>query len=282
MSAARHGPAATSAETITLTAPTTAGTYYYGTCVDSVSGESDTQNNCSTGVRVTVREPLPDLVVESPLVSDTTPDSQGSFVFSATVRNRGTGASTATTLRYYRSDSRTISTTDTEVGTGAVGALPAAGTSSETITLPAPTDAGTYYYAACVDPVSGESNTGNNCSSAVAVFGGGPFLPFDLVISITDFDYPFLALIGQHAITMTVDVTNRGPNASSPAKLRFSGGYSFDLDIPALDPNETVTYDRQEVGTARLGRTTYRACIVEAPGEENTANNCRSRSVTYE
>ena len=39
---------------INLTAPLSAGTYYYGACVDSVSGESDTNNNCSTGVRVTV------------------------------------------------------------------------------------------------------------------------------------------------------------------------------------------------------------------------------------
>ena len=273
--------AGTSTAETALTAPPTAGTYYYGACIDSVSGESDTQNNCSTGVRVTVREPLPDLVVESPSVSDTTPDSQGSFVFSATVRNRGTLASGATTLRYYRSDDRTISTSDTQVGTGAVGALPAAGTSSETITLPAPTTEGTYYYGACVDSVPEESDTGNNCSSAVAVFGGGPFPIYDLDISRIILHSPSFVFIGVDAIRMTVDVTNRGPNASRPAKLRFSGGDSFDLDIPALDPNETMTYDRQKVGTAEFGTTRYQVCIAEAPGEENTDNNCESRSTTY-
>ena len=41
-------------ESIGLTAPSSAGTYYYGACVASVSEESDTGNNCSTGVRVTV------------------------------------------------------------------------------------------------------------------------------------------------------------------------------------------------------------------------------------
>ena len=41
-------------ESIDLTAPSTAGTYYYGACVDSVSGESDTTNNCSASVEVTV------------------------------------------------------------------------------------------------------------------------------------------------------------------------------------------------------------------------------------
>ena len=36
------------------TAPSTAGTYYYGGCVDAVPGESSTTNNCSSSVQVTV------------------------------------------------------------------------------------------------------------------------------------------------------------------------------------------------------------------------------------
>ena len=44
----------TSAESIDLTAPPSAGTYYYGACVDAVADESDTTNNCSTSVQVTV------------------------------------------------------------------------------------------------------------------------------------------------------------------------------------------------------------------------------------
>ena len=44
------------AATIKLTAPSTPGTYYYGACVDSVAGESDTTNNCSSSVRVTVTQ----------------------------------------------------------------------------------------------------------------------------------------------------------------------------------------------------------------------------------
>ena len=41
-------------ESISLTAPDTPGTYYYGACVDSLSDESDTANNCSIAVVVTV------------------------------------------------------------------------------------------------------------------------------------------------------------------------------------------------------------------------------------
>ena len=75
----------------------------------------------------------------------------------------------STTLRYYRSTDSTISITDTSVGTDNVSGLGANGTSSESISLTAPSNIGTYYYGACVDVVVGESSTQNNCSSAVAV-----------------------------------------------------------------------------------------------------------------
>ena len=161
------------AATISLTAPSTAGTYYYGACVDAVTGESDTTNNCSTSVQVDVSEPPPqtnpDLVVDSPSVSDNSPVAGVAFTLSATVRNGGDGDAAATTLRYYQSADATIATSDTAVGTDAVGELSASGTSAESIDLTAPAAAGTYYYGACVDAVTGESDTTNNCSTSVQV-----------------------------------------------------------------------------------------------------------------
>lgn len=111
----------------------------------------------------------PDLIVEPPSVDDNTLTTGQSFTLSATVRNRGKASATATTLRYYRSSNSTISTNDTEVGTDGVSGLSPGGTSAESISLNAPSDAGTYYYGACVDGVSGESNTDNNCSTAAEV-----------------------------------------------------------------------------------------------------------------
>ena len=111
----------------------------------------------------------PDLIVASPSVDDNTLTTGQAFAFSATVRNQGNASATATTLRYYRSANATVSTEDTEVGTDAVSGLSPGGTSAESISLNAPSDAGTYYYGACVDGVSDESNTGNNCSSGVTV-----------------------------------------------------------------------------------------------------------------
>ena len=69
----------------------------------------------------------PDLEVGTPTVSDTSPETGASFTMSATVSNAGDGGSVATTLRYYRSTDGTITTTDTAVGTDAVGALAASG-----------------------------------------------------------------------------------------------------------------------------------------------------------
>ena len=111
----------------------------------------------------------PDLIVESPSVSDSTLTPGQSFTLRATVRNRGTGQSAETTLRYYRSSDATISTSDTEVGTDLVSGLSTSRTSPESIRLTAPSSAGTYYFGACVASVSGESNTDNNCSAGVRV-----------------------------------------------------------------------------------------------------------------
>ena len=60
------------------------------------------------------------------------------------------------------------------MGTDAVGSLAASGTSAKSSGLTAPASTGTYYYGACVDDVTGESDTSNNCSSAVTVAVGAP------------------------------------------------------------------------------------------------------------
>ena len=111
----------------------------------------------------------PDLVVQSPSVNNSRPRSGQLFTLNATVRNQGTAPSAATSLRYYRSSDTTISASDTVVGTDAVSALAVSATSPESISVRAPSSAGTYYYGACVESVSGESSTANNCSSAVQV-----------------------------------------------------------------------------------------------------------------
>ena len=231
-----------SAESLSLTAPSTPGKYYYNACVDAVAGESNTTNNCSfVSIAVTVL-PEADLVVGSPSVTDSSPETGESFTLSATVSNAGDGASAATTLRYYRSTDATITTSDTEVGTDALWTLAASGTSAESISLTAPNSAGTYYYGACVDAVSGESSSTNNCSSSVQVTVSaappGPDLdPYAVVVTSNPFGNP-----PGGRLTISVGVRNEGDEASAATTVRFY-----------QSTDATITTSDTEVGTNTLG-----------------------------
>ena len=201
------------------TAPSTPGTYYYGACVDSVSGELDTTNNCSTVLEVVVgAAPVPDLVVDASTVSDSAPDAGASFTLSATVQNQGNGSSTLTTLRYYRSTDSTITNSDTSVGTDSISGLSSSGSSDESISLTTPLTPGTYYYGACVDSVTGESDTTNNCSVAVTVTVGAAPAP-DLVV-----DPPTVSDSAPDAgasFTLSATVRNQGNGSSAFTTLRY-------------------------------------------------------------
>ena len=111
----------------------------------------------------------PDLVAASPSANPPNPVPGQSFTLSVAIHNRGNAPAPPTTVRYYLSTDSTISTDDTEVGTNAVSGLAAPSSTFKLIRLTAPSNLGTYYYGACVQPVSGESDTQNNCSSASEV-----------------------------------------------------------------------------------------------------------------
>ena len=118
----------------------------------------------------------PDLIVQSPSVSAVMLTPGQEFTLNATVHNQGDEQAAATMLHYYRSNNATITSSDTEVGTDAVGALDASATSAASIALTAPTGVSAevgIYYGACVASVRGESDTDNNCSSAVKITLGG-------------------------------------------------------------------------------------------------------------
>ena len=274
----------TSAESIDLTAPSSAGTYYYGACVDDVTGESDTSNNCSSAVTVAVGvPPAPDLVVGSPSVSNSSPDAGASFTLSATVRNQGDGSSSATTLRYYRSINNRITTDDTEVGTDAVSALSASGTSAESIGLTAPSSAGTYYYGACVNSVTGESDTSNNCSSAVTIAVGVPPAP-DLVVGLPAVSNS--SPVTGASFTLSATVRNQGSGPSAATTLRYyrstdaritTGDTEVGTDaVSALAASGTSDESIGLTAPSSAGTYYYGACVNSVTGESDTSNNCSS------
>ena len=111
----------------------------------------------------------PDLVIAANRVSDNTLTPGQQFTLSVTVRNRGTVSAAATTLRYKTHSQLPIIPNDPTVGTDSVRSLAPSATVSESITLTAPSTSGIYYYGACVDAVSDESTTNNNCSGSSGV-----------------------------------------------------------------------------------------------------------------
>ena len=153
-----------------VVAPSTAGFSQYRACISTVSGDGITDNDCSRTSELLVRRASgPDLVVQSPTVSEDTLAPGQSFTFSVTVRNQGGDPSSATTLSYSRRRGGGSTWTD-DVGSDAVGRLGTSGSARavmKSARLTAPIEAGDYEYRACVAAVSGESNTENNCSSAV-------------------------------------------------------------------------------------------------------------------
>ena len=156
---------ATSNQDSTIAAPTAPGTYYYAACVDNLTNESDANNNCSNVIRVVIQKGVPDLVIETVEVVPSTFLAPGQeFRLYATLKNQGTGESTTTTVRYYRSTNDTITAQDTQLGRGRRNPLVVGATIRRYLAVTAETTPGTYYYGVCVDSVDSESSTENNCT----------------------------------------------------------------------------------------------------------------------
>ena len=170
----------------TLTAPETSGSYSYTVCVDATPGDTDTLNNCSQPIPITVEAQSPTSI--PPVAKRDTPETQGPDLIIRTARldtattmvagavrlhitleNRGTRTAPATTIRYYRSLDATISAADTELRAMNVGQLNAGEIIATWAILLAPTSPGVYYYRVCIDAVATESDTSNNCSDAFKV-----------------------------------------------------------------------------------------------------------------
>jgi hypothetical protein len=226
-----------------------------------------------------------DLQISGSGVSPAAVAAGAQISITATVRNAGTSASSASTLRYYRSTDATVTTSDSaEPCTTAVGSLAAGGSLSAPVCrISAPLAAGTYYYGVCVDAVGGESDTGNNCSPghAVVVSAGGQA---DLAISA-------LSAASQVAVggTLSVSATivNRGTAAAaaSTASIYLSTNtivttydtWIADCQVPALAAGASHTCSMSiPIGVAVTPGSYYPGVIADARGvvtETNEANN---------
>ena len=278
---ARAGAVATS---LALNAPSEPGTYYYGACVDAVPEETNTANNCSAAVAVTV-EARPDLAV-AVAVPDGEVAPGGSLNLRATVRNVGDAASSSSTLRYYRSLDASISTSDAELGTDAVGALAAGADGAGSLTLSAPTTPGTYYYGACADAVADESDTSNNCSAAVALTVREPLRRPDLAVAAT---LSKSAVEPEESFRLAARVSNQGRGDAPATMLRYyrsEDGMIAPSDtglgadgVAALAAGGFETLSRELAAPSEPGTYYYGACADAVADESDTSNNCSAAAM---
>lgn len=146
--------------------------YWVGVCVDAANLEIITSNNCSPAVQVWVGNNAawsPDLLPSSPELSQTIIPQGSNFDASLTVENIGSSAAESGSVKIVRSNDSAINVNDTSLATWPIGQLGNIPFAANTQLATSSWSAGTYYIGTCVYNVSGEQNTGNNCSAGVKV-----------------------------------------------------------------------------------------------------------------
>ena len=270
--------ATTSTQTISLTAPATPGTYYYGAHVRSGFSEINRQNNTSTAISITVSAP-PDLVAELfDLRGASAVAPRERLTLDATVRNDGEGESPRTVLRFYESIDRRFRIDD-EIDRVSVGTIASNGSSNVSLRLIAPDTPGTYYYRVEVDAVANEEVTHNNTSGYIVIVVESP-----LILESVQPSKP--EVTPGERFTLTAIVRNDGSTTSNRTAVDF---YSSDDDV-ITSRDTSIGTDSVSViaarGTGEASRTLnapdavgtyyYGACI----GDGLSVGSCQVVSIT--
>ena len=127
-------------------------------------------NELRTAV-VGLQDAKPDLVVGRPSVSPSgVLAPRQSFILSITVRNQGSAPARRSPLRYFWSTNSAITPNDAELFfDDSLPALAAGAEIDASTSIVAQGYTSTLYFGACIDPISGESDTENNCSPGAPV-----------------------------------------------------------------------------------------------------------------
>ena len=265
-----------SSHSITITVTNIPSTNYYFVCVDSETNEYYIANNCSSAVRIVVASP--ELIVTNMMASTNTVALSEIITLTAMVSNVGTRSSATTTLRWYLSTNSTIDINeDIEIEASAVNILEADDSSNVSISIAVTNAPSTYYYYACVDSVTGETNSNDNCSSAVRVVVTAP----DLIV--TNMMASRTNVIPSEMITLTATVRNMGTRSSATTTLRWY--LSTDNTIDTNDtqvatnlptPLASGTSNTVSISTNVPGTYYYGACVDGETREYYINNNCSS------
>ena len=285
-------PEETRTRSASLTAPSEPGVYYYGACISDVRNESDRSNNCSGSIAITVRNvPTPVEVSGSPdlivtLSSNSNLVDPNEYInLTANIRNQGDAdASNSTTLRYYLSTDATVSSDDQLLATDSVRILTEGSSDNEDHGVRAPTQPGRYYYYACVDSITDEEDTTNNCSNFILINVRGS----DLVV-----ESPSVDLLGQTGgidpngeFVLNATIRNQGTGNAASTTVRYY--ISADQTFSTTNDSEVQTDNISSINAGAL--TTVQSSRIRAPwtsgifycficvdslsNETDTSNNC--------
>ena len=275
-----------SPQNATVSAPNTDGTYWVGACVDTISGESNRQNNCSAAVQVTVNPPpSPDLIISQLNLSRLSFTPGQSFTIEATVKNQGNAGASTSTLKYYRSADSSIDTSDRLLSTDIVANLAANASSDQSATVNSPNTTGNYWIGVCVDVVNNESNRQNNCSAAIQITVTNATAPELVVNSVT---LSASSLKPNQQFNISARAVNRGTAASNSSILRYflsinstisRADYELGRDsISILAPDKGSRQSIDVSAPPATGIYWIGACVDSVANESNTNNNCSSGS----
>ena len=264
-----------------ITVPQTLGTYYYAVCVEGVSDvDRKRDNNCKV---LQIRVGPPDLRVsveaQSSLVA---PGTQ--FELRATLANNRTEESTPAVLQFYGHAAVKLTTVQATSGTLPtidfadkalgeainIGAMPANGTATKTITVTAPEEPGRYAYRACV---AGEGNKNKTCSAVITITVKVQETAPDLVIESIRAEPNIVAPGG--TFTLQATFKNLDPLASDkPLIIYYVSTHDIispsDKVVAKVDAGESVELTALETP----GIYYYGACVDSASDGSNAENVC--------
>lgn len=206
------------------------GTYFVQACTDysNVVAESSEKNNCTTGtemVTVTGLSLSPaDLAVTALTSPPPTRLPGETFALTATVKNNGTGASPATTSKFYLVNALVNPTLRKNLkGVQPLGPLAAGATNATPVTVEvyADTVPGNYFLQACADgeKLLREVNENDNCLTATAAITVSQ-VPNLVVTQVGN--PPATAVPGKTSFTMTETVQNVGPVGALASQVGFT------------------------------------------------------------
>lgn len=267
--------AAMSTYNIGLMAPTTAGTVYYGACMPPTGNELNASDNCSAGVAVTVSSDWDFQVATS--ANSTSVGGGDWFTLTAVVSNASNalGPAPVRTLRYYRSDDSTVSSSDSQIGTDAVPSLAVGAASTQSISIQIiGISAGTYHYGACMPATSGEADATDNCSGVAVTVSGWDFVVSASVSSTS-------VAVGD-TFTMTAVVSNNAdanePTPESTLSYYMQSGSTFTFlgedTVPGLAVGAESTQDIGVTAPAIAGTYSYTACVLVSERDLDPFDNC--------